>query len=100
MLFRSSMFTTAHSCKCSVYSNDYFSVLGFGSQCASADMASSETFDIHRILLQNNIRLLENVGDTSDIPPGGQGNQLLSDDFVIVKSKRKIFIHGRDIRCH
>ena len=63
-------------------------------------MASSETFDIHRILLQNNIWLLENVGDTSDIPPGGQGNQLLSDDFVIVKSKRKIFIHGRDIRCH
>ena len=73
----SSMFTTAHSYECSVYSNDYFSVLGFGSQCASADMASSETFDIHRILLQNNIWLLENVGDMSDIPPGGQGNLIV-----------------------
>ena len=40
-------------------------------------MASSETFDIHRTLLQNNIWLLENVGDMSDIPPGGQGNLIV-----------------------
>ena len=59
-----------HSIK--IFLADYYQ--GFCTQCLSVDRGLSTTFDLHLTFLPKNIWLLENVGDLSDIPPGGAGN--------------------------